>query len=38
MLEKHGPEKCSEGVLFAIFQTLRLQLVRILSSKMKSVG
>jgi hypothetical protein len=36
MLEKHGPEKCGEGVLFAIFQTLRLQLVRILSSEMKS--
>jgi len=28
MLEKHGPEKCSEGVLFALFQTLRLQMVR----------
>jgi hypothetical protein len=38
MLEKHGPEKCSEGVLFAIFQTLRLQLVRILSSEIKSQG
>jgi hypothetical protein len=38
MLEKHGPEKCSEGVLFALYQTLRLQLVRILSSGMKSIG
>ena len=27
LLEKHGPVECSEGILFGLFQTLRIQIV-----------
>jgi hypothetical protein len=27
LLERHGPDECSEGLLFSLFQTLRLLMV-----------